>query len=57
MKLKNRLQADLESQVSQNQLHRTRLVTLAFYLDILSLGFGRDLDFQIVYFILNKLLL
>lgn len=45
------------SQVSQHQLHSTRLVTLAFYLDILSLGFGIDLDFQIVYFILNKLLL
>lgn len=45
------------SQVSQNLLYSTRIVTLAFYLDILSLDFGIDLDFQIVYFILNKLLL
>lgn len=34
------------SQVSQNQLHSTGIVTLAFYLDVLSLVFGIDLDFK-----------
>lgn len=35
------------SQVSQNQLHSTGIaVYLAFYLDVLPLVFGIDLDFK-----------
>lgn len=45
------------SQTLQNQLHSTRIVALAFYLDISLLVFEMPLDFQTVHFILNKLLL